>query len=76
VCQANEYPVKAAGSLSGGACVTNGLPVPAGFVRYPEGKVPQHVDDKWDKYWSTVVVDGNGNLVDFDVDKDGNIIFK
>ena len=44
-------------------CVPEGQEPPAGYVRYPEGKVPEHVGDKWDEYWSTVVVDAKGNVV-------------
>jgi hypothetical protein len=62
ICGSGEYPVKAVGSKTGGACVADGKEPPKGFVRYPKGKVPQHVDDKWDKYWSTVVVDENGHI--------------
>ncbi len=63
ICGSGEYPVKAVGNTTGAACVTNGKEPPAGYVRYPKGKVPEHVDDKWDKYWSTVVVDKNGHIV-------------
>ncbi|MFJ6752721.1 MULTISPECIES: SCO0607 family lipoprotein [unclassified Streptomyces] len=62
ICSSGEYPVKAVGSTSGGACVSDGEKPPEGYVRYPKGKVPQHVDDKWDKYWNTVVVDKNGDI--------------
>jgi len=64
VCRAEEYPVKAVGGTTGSTCVPDGEEPPEGYVRYPEGKVPQHVDDKWDKYWSDVVVDENGDIVD------------
>jgi hypothetical protein len=63
ICSSDEYPVKAVGNTTGRACVSNGEQPPEGYVRYPKGKVPKHVDDKWDKYWSTIVVDANGNIV-------------
>ncbi len=47
VCRGGEYPVMTVGD-TGSACVTNGEPPPAGYTRYPDGKVPQHVDDTWD----------------------------
>jgi hypothetical protein len=63
ICGSDEYPVKAVGNTTGAACTPNGKEPPKGYVRYPKGKVPAHVDDKWDKYWSTVVVDKNGKIV-------------
>lgn len=33
-------------------------------MKYPRGKVPQEVDDKWDTYWRTHTVDENGRVVD------------
>ncbi len=33
---------------------------PSGYVRYPEGKVPEHIGDEWDTYWSTRTIDANG----------------
>lgn len=35
-----------------------------GFVRYPKGRVPQQVDDKWDVYWRTHTLDKNGKIID------------
>ena len=35
---------------------------PSGYARYPKGKVPKHVDDKWDTYWQTHTVDAKGNI--------------
>ncbi|HEV7627665.1 MAG TPA: hypothetical protein VGO89_14315 [Streptomyces sp.] len=64
VCRSEEYPVKAVGSTTGQTCVANDKEPPKGYVRYPEGKVPEHVDDKWDKYWSNVVLDKNGDIVE------------
>ena len=63
ICRSGEYPVKAVGNTTGRTCVPNGQEPPAGYVRYPAGKVPQHVDDQWDRYWSTLVVDDHGNIV-------------
>lgn len=63
ICGGGEYPVKAVGSTTGSECVPNGKEPPAGYVRYPAGEVPKYVDDKWDKYWSTVVVDSSGKVV-------------
>ncbi|WSS24485.1 hypothetical protein OG519_21050 [Streptomyces sp. NBC_01190] len=63
MCMSNEYPVAAVGSTLGGACVTNGDRPPAGYVRYPKGKVPQHVGDKWDTYWGNHALDAQGNVI-------------
>jgi len=63
ICRSGEYPVKAVGNTTGRTCVKDGDNPPAGYVRYPDGQVPQHVDDKWDKYWRTVIVDENGRVV-------------
>jgi hypothetical protein len=29
-------------------------------VKYPEGKVPEYVDDEWDLYWNEHKLDENG----------------
>lgn len=63
ICRSEEYPVKAVGSTTGQTCVPDGKEPPSGYVRFPKGKVPEHVDDKWDKYWSKVVLDKNGDIV-------------
>lgn len=63
ICGSNQYPVKAVGNKTGGACQDKGKEPPAGYVRFPEGKVPRYVDDEWDRYWHTVIVDSNGNIV-------------
>lgn len=63
ICGSGEYPVKAVGGTTGGTCVPDGEEPPRGYVRYPEGKVPRHVGDEWDEYWSTVVVDERGAVV-------------
>ena len=62
MCGSGEYPVLAVDSTSGGACVKNGDTPPSGYTRYPKGKVPQHVGDKWDTYWETHTVDAKGNV--------------
>ena len=63
MCSSGEYPVKAVRSTTGGACVPDGEEPPAGYVRYPEGKVPKHVDDEWDRYWSEHMLDEKGNEI-------------
>jgi hypothetical protein len=62
-CGGGEYPVLAVGS-TGGACVPDDEEPPQGYARYPEGKVPEHVGDKWDTYWSTRTVDKNGEIIE------------
>jgi len=64
ICSSGQYPVKAVGNKTGRTCVPDGQDPPAGYVRYPDDKMPQYVDDNWDQYWKTVVVDENGNVVD------------
>jgi hypothetical protein len=61
ICRGGEYPVAAVGS-TGRACVSDQEEPPAGYVRYPEGKVPKHVDDQWDKYWNTHTIDKTGTI--------------
>ncbi|MEU1306632.1 SCO0607 family lipoprotein [Streptomyces shenzhenensis] len=61
VCGGGEYPVQAVGS-TGSACAPKGEDPPKGYVRYPEGKVPKTVDDKWERYWNTHVIDENGTV--------------
>ncbi|MGW0999700.1 SCO0607 family lipoprotein [Streptomyces sp. NPDC002520] len=63
VCSRGKYPVMQVNG-PGGDCVANGDEPPAGYARYPEGKVPQQVDDKWDVYWSTRTLDKDGNVID------------
>lgn len=63
ICRSGEYPVKSVGSSTGRSCVPNGREPDPGWVRYPEGKVPRYLDDKWDKHWSTTVFDADGNVV-------------
>jgi hypothetical protein len=62
-CAGGEYPVLSVGS-TGSACVPDGEEPPEGYVRYPEGKVPEYVGDKWDTYWSTHTIDEKGNIVE------------
>ncbi|MFC8872511.1 SCO0607 family lipoprotein [Streptomyces sp. NPDC057148] len=63
ICGGGEYPVISVGG-TGGACVPNGEEPPGGYTRYPEGKVPEHVDDEWDTYWRTHTVDKDGNIAE------------
>ncbi|MFF7156023.1 SCO0607 family lipoprotein [Streptomyces sp. NPDC008139] len=64
MCSGGEYPVASVGPpAGGGACVSDKEEPPKGFVRYPKGKVPRHVDDTWDKYWQEHSLDVDGNEV-------------
>jgi hypothetical protein len=63
ICSSGEYPVAAVRSATGRACVQDGEAPPAGFVRFPEGKVPKHVDDEWDRYWAGRLLDENGREI-------------
>ncbi|CAM5538541.1 hypothetical protein SVIOM74S_00582 [Streptomyces violarus] len=63
ICSSGEYPVLSVGE-TGSACVSDKKEPPTGFARYPEGKVPQQVDDKWDVYWGTHTLDKDGNIID------------
>lgn len=63
VCSSGEYPVLAVGD-TGSACVSDKEEPSAGMVRYPEGKVPEKVGDKWDVYWETHTLDKDGNIID------------
>ncbi|WP_407699119.1 SCO0607 family lipoprotein [Streptomyces alkaliterrae] len=63
ICGNGEYPAMTIGG-TGSQCVKNGEEVPEGYARYPEGKVPQKVDDKWDVYWRTHTVDKDGAIVE------------
>ncbi|MEU7015288.1 hypothetical protein [Streptomyces sp. NPDC046385] len=63
ICGSGEYPVLSVGG-TGSACVADKQEPPAGFVRYPEGKVPQQVDDQWDVYWNTHTLDKDGKIID------------
>lgn len=63
ICQDGEYPVHAVGS-TGRACEPDGKEPSQGYVRYPEGKVPETTDDEWDIYWRTHTIDENGNITE------------
>ncbi|MYW14889.1 hypothetical protein GT039_04610 [Streptomyces sp. SID2955] len=63
VCSDGEYPVMPVGG-TGGSCVGKDEEPPPGSVRYPEGKVPRQVDDRWDVYWRTHTLDTNGRITD------------
>jgi hypothetical protein len=62
ICSSGEYPVAAVRN-TGRACVKDGEQPPAGYVRYPQGKVPQHVGDTWDLYWNEHQLDGDGHEI-------------
>ncbi|WP_369192175.1 SCO0607 family lipoprotein [Streptomyces sp. R08] len=62
VCSQGEYPALAVGG-SGSACFSDKEEPSAGYARYPAGKVPKQVDDKWDKYWNTHTLDRNGKII-------------
>jgi hypothetical protein len=64
ICQAGQYPVKAVGGTTGMACQQDGTQPSAGYVSYPRGEAPQYAGDKWDNFWSDVVVNGRGQIVD------------
>ncbi|MGW1412671.1 SCO0607 family lipoprotein [Streptomyces sp. NPDC002403] len=63
VCGGGEYPVLAVGGTSSD-CVPDGKEVPDGYTRYPKGKVPQKIDDKWDVYWRTHTINDKGEVVE------------
>ncbi|MGW5673759.1 SCO0607 family lipoprotein [Streptomyces sp. NPDC003860] len=63
ICSGGAYPVLTVNG-TGSACVSNGEEPPQGYARYPEGKVPKHVDDEWDVYWRTHTVDEDGTVID------------
>ncbi|MDX3575680.1 SCO0607 family lipoprotein [Streptomyces sp. FL07-04A] len=63
VCGGGHYPVLAVNS-GGGDCVPDGEEPAEGWARYPEGKVPEKVGDKWYVYWSTHTLDGKGAIVE------------
>jgi hypothetical protein len=62
-CGGGQYPVLAVNS-SGSDCVPNGDEPAEGWARYPAGKVPEEVGDKWDTYWSTHTLDENGRIIE------------
>lgn len=63
VCSGDEYPVLAVNN-TGSACVPDNEQPPQGYTRYPEGKEPQHVGDKWDTFWQTHTVDEKGTVIE------------
>ncbi|WP_328318269.1 SCO0607 family lipoprotein [Streptomyces sp. NBC_00388] len=62
ICGGGEYPVLNIGS-TGSACASDGHEPPKGYTRYPKGKVPAHVGDRWDTYWQSHTVDRNGKII-------------
>jgi hypothetical protein len=62
ICPGDQYPVKAVGNETGRTCVDKDKNPPDGYVRYPTGKVPKHVDDEWDVYWRDKIVDKDGRI--------------
>ncbi|MBL1109853.1 hypothetical protein JK361_35685 [Streptomyces sp. 5-8] len=62
MCLPGHYQVLAVNDF-GGDCIPDGEEPPAGWARYPEGKVPRYVGDEWDRYWSTRTLDENGRIV-------------
>ncbi|MEW2167193.1 hypothetical protein AB0912_29965 [Streptomyces sp. NPDC007084] len=62
ICGHGEYPALAVGG-TGSACFKNSEKPSAGYTRYPAGKVPKQVDDKWDVYWRTHTVDKDGTII-------------
>ncbi|MFI9150268.1 SCO0607 family lipoprotein [Streptomyces sp. NPDC053367] len=62
-CMSDHYPVLAVNN-TGADCVPDGEQPPAGYARYPEGKVPRYVGDEWDVYWSTHTLDEHGEIID------------
>jgi len=63
ICGSDEYPVAAVDSTTGRACVPDGEDPPVGYVRFPAGKVPEHVDDEWDRYWHEHKLNDRGQEV-------------
>jgi hypothetical protein len=63
ICAGDAYPVMRVGG-TGRQCVAEGAEPPAGFVRFPAGKVPEKVDDEWDVYWRTHTLDESGTTVE------------
>jgi hypothetical protein len=63
ICSSGEYPVAAVRSTTGRACVADGRTPPSGYVRFPDGKIPKHVSDKWDRYWGVHMLDESGREI-------------
>ena len=66
ICGDGEYPVIAVGDEGGSACIPEGQEPTAPYTRYPEGKVPKHVDDEWDVYWRSHGIDDKGAIIETD----------
>lgn len=62
ICSHGEYPALAVGG-TGRACFSDKEELSAGYARYPAGKVPKQVDDKWDLYWNTHTLDKDGKII-------------
>lgn len=62
ICSHGEYPTLAVGG-TGRACFSDEEEPSAGYARYPAGKVPKQVDDKWDVYWNTHTLDKDGKII-------------
>ncbi|WP_261719164.1 hypothetical protein [Streptomyces sp. FZ201] len=73
ICSDGYYPVQPVNS-AGGDCRKDGEEPGEGNFRYPEGKVPQYVDDKWDVYWRSHSMDEHGNIIE--LDEEGNPVKK
>jgi hypothetical protein len=61
ICPSGEHAVAAVRSTTGRACVPDGQAPPAGYVDFPPDKIPQHVDDEWDRYWAEHRLDENSH---------------
>jgi len=61
ICSSGNYATLS--PEGGSACVKDGEEPPAGWFRYPAGKQPQHVDDKWDIYWRDHRIDKTGKEI-------------
>ncbi|GLW50977.1 lipoprotein [Streptomyces sp. NBRC 14336] len=73
ICSDGYYPVQTVNG-TGSDCLEDGEEPGEGYFRHPEGKVPEHVDDKWDVYWRTHSLDENGKIVK--LDENGNPVKK
>lgn len=62
ICGNGEYPALSVGG-TGSACFSDKEEPSAGYARYPAGKVPRQVDDKWDVYWRTHTLDKDGKII-------------
>ncbi|MFF4172316.1 SCO0607 family lipoprotein [Streptomyces sp. NPDC001744] len=62
VCGGGEYPVLSVGG-TGSARVPDAEEPPAGFARYPAGKVPRQVGDERDAYGDTPTLDKDGKVL-------------